>query len=163
MIAIGERPASLSVSPASGGGSIFRLVVRRLHWLSRVPLAPEIFDAFLLLWTALWNRERVRAIEEIEARALKLPGVRLCRHKFGGVGFAWNGREFGHIHGNGLLDVKTGRMTAEMLIRSGSAEPHHVFGRSAWVSFSVNRAADVGNAAALLGAGLARLTTSRQM
>ena len=164
MIKVATNAESFAVRDfGTRGDLIFRFVVRRLHWLSKVPLAPQMFDAFLVLSTALWNRERLPAIEEIEESALRLPGVRLCRHKFGGVGFAWHGREFGHIHGNGLLDVKVGRTMAETLIRSGRVEPHHVFGRSAWVSFWVRGRADVPNAAGLLAAGLARLTTSRQM
>ena len=175
-----KRFSSLNVRPLDARGDrFFEFVVRRLHRLSRVPLVPHIFDALLLSWTAGFNRERFRAIEKIEASALQLRGVRLCHHRFGGVGFAWEGREFGHIHGNGLLDVRVNRGTAENLIAKGQAEPHHVFGHSAWISFWVNGRNDVPSATRLLksgletaqrnvaqtraSSGLTRLTTSRQI
>src|SRR5678815_1687201 len=85
---------------------MFRFVVRHLHWLTRVPLAPQFFDALLLAWTALFHRETLRAIEQLEVAALRLPDVERSSHRFGGLGFARNGREFAHVHGNGLLDVK---------------------------------------------------------
>ena len=34
---------------------MFRFVVRHLRWLARVPLAPQLFDALLLAWTAKRN------------------------------------------------------------------------------------------------------------
>src|SRR5438132_185342 len=114
-----------------------------MHWMARVPLAPQILDSWLLWWTALFDKEKLAAMEAVEAAALQLPGVQLCRHRFGGIGFAVAGREFGHIHGNGLLDVRLTREKAEAMIAGGYALPHHVFGRSAWVSLWVRSERDV--------------------
>ena len=113
---------------------MFRFVVRYLRRLAAIPLAPQIFDALLLAWTALFHREKLRAIEALEIAALRLPGVRQTTHPFGGIGFVRDGREFAHVHGNGLLDVKLTRERASQLVDAGSAGPHHVFGRSAWIS-----------------------------
>ena len=132
---------------------IFEFIVRRLRWLARVPLAPHVLDALLLAWTALFHREQLAAFEAMEARALQLPGVRPCRHRFGGLGFARGGCEFAHLHGNGLLDVHLTRESAESMVVAGLALPHHVFGPSAWVSFWVRSEADLPNAVKLLRAG----------
>ena len=129
---------------------MFRFVVRHLRWLARVPLAPQIFDALLLTWTALFHREKLRAIEALEAAALRLPGVQPSTHHFGGIGFARGGSEFAHVHGNGLLDVKLTRERAAKLVTAGRAEPHHVFGPSAWISFQLRTQADCEPALALL-------------
>ena len=132
---------------------IFEFIVRRLRWLARVPLAPQVLDALLLAWTALFHRGRFAALEALEDRALRIPGVRPCRHRYGGIGFARGGCEFAHLHGNGLLDVRLTRECADSMIAAGLANPHHVFGPSAWVSFWVRSAADLPNAERLLHAG----------
>ena len=121
---------------------MFRFVVCRLRWLAHVPLAPQLFDALLLAWTALFHRERLCAIETLQTSALRLSGVKGTTHRFGGFGFVRNGREFAHVHGNGLLDVKLTRKRACELIDAGLAEPHHVFGLSAWISFWLRRTDD---------------------
>jgi hypothetical protein len=130
--------------------TFFEFVVRRLRWLARAPLAPQLFDSLLLAWTALMHADRLRAIEAIEEAATGIAGVRLTVHRLGGVGFSIGGRELGHVHGNGLLDLYTGRKLARELVAAGDAEPHHLFGESAWVSYRVRTAADVGQAVALL-------------
>ena len=132
---------------------IFEFIVRRLRWLARVPLAPQVLDALLLAWTAVFHPEQLAALEALEVRALQLPGVRPCPHRFGGIGFARGGCEFAHLHGNGLLDVRLTRKCAESLVSAGLAHPHHVFGPSAWVSFWVRSEADLPNALMLLRAG----------
>lgn len=132
---------------------MFQFVVHRLHWLARVPFAPHIFDALLLAWTALFHRKQLAAMEKLEAFALQLPGVRPQRHRFGGAGFVCDGREFAHLHGNGLLDVQLTRERAAAAVAAGRAAPHHVFGPSAWVSFWVRSDADVAKAIHLVALG----------
>ena len=129
---------------------MFRFVVRHLHWLARIPLAPEIFDAALLTWTAVVRPQTLRAIESLEAAAVRLPGVWPARHRFGGLGFIREGHEFAHVHGNGLLDVKLTRERAAEIVAAGRAGPHHVFGPSAWISFQLRAPDDCGPALALL-------------
>jgi len=131
---------------------MFRFVVRHLRWLARIPFATQLFDALLLTWTALFHREILHAIEALEEGALRLPGVRPTRHRFGGFGFAHDGDEFAHVHGNGLLDVKLTRERAAELVAAGRAAPHHVFGPSAWISFQLRTPDDCGTALALLNA-----------
>ena len=131
---------------------IFEFIVRRLRWMACLPLAPHVFDALLLAWTALFQREKFAALEALEVRALRIPGVRPCRHRYGGIGFARDRREFAHLHGNGLLDVRLTRDCAESMVAAGLALPHHLFGPSAWVSFWVRSEADLPNAELLLNA-----------
>ena len=132
---------------------IFEFVVRRLRWLAKVPFAPQIFDAMLLIWTALFERKKLTAMTAVEARILQLPGVGLCVHRFGGTGFIRDGREFGHLHGNGLLDVHLTPEGARAIVAAGVASAHHVLGPSAWISFRVRGGEDVAAAVALLTLG----------
>ena len=129
---------------------MFRFVVCHLRWLARVPGLPQYFDTMLLTWTALFHRRRLRAMEAIEEATLQMPGVRLCVHRLGGMEFVCGERELGHLHGNGLLDVRVGMDEARVIVRDGLAGPHHVFGESAWVSFWVRGMEDVQGAVELL-------------
>ncbi len=129
---------------------MFRFVVRHLRWLARVPLAPQFFDALLLAWTALFHRKRLHAIESLEAGALCLIGVKRTAHRFGGIGFERDGREFAHVHGNGLLDILLTRERASEVVSVGGAEPHHVFGPSAWISLRLRTPDDCGPALLLM-------------
>jgi hypothetical protein len=129
---------------------IFNFVVRRLRWLARIPGAPHLFEAYLMTWTVLFHRSRLAAIERIEEQILRDPGVRLCVHRFGGTGFVLGDREVAHLHGNGLLDVELGRDQADAVVQAGLAQPHHVLGHSAWVSFWVRTDDSVATALHLL-------------
>jgi hypothetical protein len=123
---------------------MFLFVVRHFRWLARVPGLPQFFDALLVAVTWLSRRPRLSAMEKLEAEALCRPGVRLKTHRFGGIEFVdETGRELGHLHGNGLLDVPVGNEAAASLLARGRVRPHHVFPRSKWVSFQIESEADV--------------------
>lgn len=130
---------------------MFYFVVRYLRWLAQVPGLPQFFDAFLLIGTCLFHRARLVAMETLESEALRLPGVRLKVHRFGGIEFVEKeGRELGHLHGHGLLDVAVGRQAACLLTAAGQTRPHHIFPRSKWVTFQIESDTDVPFALQLL-------------
>jgi hypothetical protein len=129
---------------------IFAFVVRKLRWLAKMPGAPQVFDAALLLSTAMLHPRRLRAISTIEKDAQQFPGVTVGVHRFGGIGFFLGGKELSHIHGNGLLDCFVGRANRERLVRKGSAVVHHVFPRTGWVSFFVKGPEEVAQALELI-------------
>ena len=129
---------------------MFRFIVRHLRWLARVPGLPQLFDTALLVWTLLAHPARLAAMQEIEKRALALPGMRLRVHRLGGTAFALGTRELGHLHGNGLLDLFVGRGQRAALVAAGRAEPHHVFAQSGWISFWVRSPTDAAPALGLL-------------
>lgn len=130
---------------------IFGFVVRRLRWLAAIPGAAHLFDTMLLCATALCDRARFRAISDIEACVGQLSGVRLGVHRFGGIGFFVQGRECGHIHGNGLLDCFVGRTNRDWLVQDcDGVTHHHVFPRSGWISFLVRSPQDLERALELI-------------
>ena len=140
---------------------IFQFVVKHLRFLARFPLAPHVFDALLLTWTALVAPKRLRAIDAVESFAGELPGVERTRHRFGGTGFECNGVEFAHVHGNGLLDIHLTRSIAEHAIDDSGADEHHVCGRSAWISYWLASPDDLPNAKRLLEKAYALIQCER--
>lgn len=140
---------------------MFHFVVRRLRWVAHLPLAAHFFDAVLLGRTALVDPPRLQAMEALELAALRLPDMTLCLHRYGGTGFARNGQEFAHLHGNGLLDVRLTTEVAVAQVRVGRGEPHHFFGPSAWISFWVRSQTDLDMALDLIAQG-ARLSSASQ-
>lgn len=112
---------------------------------------PQFFDAALLLRTMAFHRKRLAMIEQLEkAVPAVFPAAQMRVHRFGGTEFFENGKELGHVHGNGLLDVRVGRRNAAELIFQGKAEPHHIFKNSGFVSFWLRNESDVASALALL-------------
>jgi Family of unknown function (DUF5519) len=130
---------------------IFTFVVRNFRWLARVPGAPQIFDAALLIATAIFFPSRLRAISAVEEKAQQLDKVSLGVHRYGGIGFFFRGKEMSHIHGNGLLDCFVGRANRDLLLsETGGVTAHHVFPRSGWISFFVKNQDDVERALELI-------------
>ena len=136
---------------------MFYLAVRYLRWVARVPGLAHFFDALLLTCTCVFCRSRLAAMEALELEALSLAGICLKVHRFGGIEFAeQEGRELGHLHGHGLLDVAVGRQAATALLANARVRPHHVFPRSKWVSFQIESETDVPFALELLAMAHAR-------
>jgi len=130
---------------------MFYFVVRYFRWLARVPGFPHLFDAMLLSHTFLFRRKVVTAMEKLESEELRLPGTSLRVHRLGGIEFINEaGRELGHLHGHGLLDVALDRATGRSLLAAGRVREHHVFPDSRWVSFQIESELDVAFALELL-------------
>jgi Family of unknown function (DUF5519) len=139
---------------------IFAFVVTKLRWLARVPLFPQIFDTMLLLGAVLRDRRVLCIRELLEDRASDSLGVGLTNHRFGGVGFVFDGAELGHLHGNGLFDAFVGT-DRDRVVRDGLASPHHLFARSSWVSVWIKTDKDVTSALELLRIAKLRLNRNR--
>ncbi len=129
---------------------MFYFVVRNFRWLAHVPTFPQIFDSILLAGTWLFRPSQFAAMENLETEAVSMLGVQIRTHRFGGTEFQVNGRELGHIHGHGLLDVFLTRESAERLILADRVRRHHVFPQSRWVSFQLKSYHDVPFALELL-------------
>lgn len=124
---------------------MFALVVKRFHWLSRIPGFPQIFDSILVIGTALFSPGKLRALETFEKKAIA-SGLETTIHHFGGIGFLLRGQELVHLHGNGLLDALVGTIRREAALKIPKVMPHHVMPSSGWVSFWIESEADLDTA-----------------
>jgi hypothetical protein len=90
------------------------------------------------------------ASEAIQAAVRGWAGTSQAPHRFGGVEFLIGDREIGHLHGDSLLDVPFPKRIRNELVEKGLARPHHILPESGWVSFRIDKPADVDAAIALL-------------
>lgn len=90
------------------------------------------------------------AIDRIVSRVSRWPGVETAPHRFGGTAFVVAGRELGHVHDAGVVDLALTRRVRDALLTDGLADPHRVVPDSAWVTYRVRSDADVPDAMRLL-------------
>ena len=140
---------------------MFKFVVKKLRWLARIPVLPQLFDAGLMVATMLFDRPRLRAMEKFENAIRRNYPIQRRPHRFGGIGFFIGTTEIGHLHGNGLLDLFVGRSFRAEQVRRGRALPHHVFPESGWISFWLESPADIGQALELFETARMYRTTSQ--
>jgi hypothetical protein len=133
---------------------VFAWIVRHLRWLGRLPPLPHLFDAACFSCTMLLHPRRRAAMEAIEREILRRHQCELGTHHLGGCAFRSRGREFAHLHGIGLLDVRVTRRRADAFIATTSAQPHHVLGRCAWVSLWIESLQDIPLAIELIDAAV---------
>lgn len=130
---------------------MFDFVVKNLRGLAAVPLVPHIFEGMLMVWTWIAHPARLCAMEALEDRMTGCREIELHPHTLGGTAFVHTALgELGHIHGNGLLDVRLNKATAQALRTQGRVKPHHVLPKSGWVSFPLRSLRDVSFAVWLL-------------
>ncbi len=84
-------------------------------------------------------------------------GVRVHPHRFGGVEFRVQQREFGHLHGNHLAELPFPVRMRRDLVAAGRAHPHRLLPESGWVSHPIRSEHDVPSVIALLRLNYERL------
>lgn len=100
-------------------------------------------------------QEKMRAlVESVSA----WPGVSIHEHQYDGVEFRVDGREFGHIHWAGIVDIPFTVKVRDALIRARRAERHHWLPNSGWTTVRVS-ASWTGNARELLRLSYLRVRT----
>ncbi|WP_207534375.1 luciferase domain-containing protein [Desertivirga arenae] len=129
---------------------MFAFTVKWLGFLKVIPGLPLFFDALLKFSMFIIKPKMLEWLDEIESEVGSWEGVTLSLHKYGGVQFNYKGKEIGHLHGNGLLDVLFSRKMKAELLAEKRVQNHHVFKNSGWVSFYLKSDEDVQYALYLL-------------
>ena len=115
---------------------------RNFGLLKRVPPFPLALDGALLLWTFLTRSEVLDWLDYIRDEVEKWPDISITMHRFGGLEFRKGGKEIGHIHSNGVLDLPLPKAIREEVLRTGTAVPHHTFPLGNMVSLVLRKSAD---------------------
>ena len=95
-------------------------------------------------------------IDQIVAEVRTWNGIETGPHRFGGTEFSLEGREIGHVHQGGLVDIGYSPALRDELVAEGYAQPHHIYPDSPWTSFYVRQEADVQRAIWLFRVSLLR-------
>lgn len=99
----------------------------------------------------LLRRDDVRANrDDLVESASTWEGVDPRPHRNGGTEFVLDGREIGHVHEWGLLDIPFLRPIGDAVVESGIAARHHILAKTGWVATIVETAADRERGLALL-------------
>lgn len=128
-------------------------MIRYLGFLKSVPLLGWMYDGMLKLWTLITKPQILDWMDEVEAEVSSWDNVTMRLHKYGGIQFDYNGKEIGHIHSNGLLDMLLNRKLKGEFMTDGRIQDHHSFKNSGWISFYLKNAEDKYYAIALLRLG----------
>ncbi len=76
-------------------------------------------------------------MDRITAEVASWPGVTTELHRFGGTEFILGGREIGHVHRHGLVDIPYTRQIHDQLLAEGKTSEHHILPESTWTSYWV--------------------------
>jgi hypothetical protein len=121
---------------------MFLFITKHLGFLKHIPGLAILFDNWLKLWMLITNPIVLDNIDEIEIEVLRWENTSTTIHKYGGLQLNFNGKEIGHIHSNGLLDMLLSRNIKQELIMEGNIEEHHLFKNTGWISFYMYVTAD---------------------
>lgn len=100
------------------------------------------------------DRAREKAIDDLLDAIVDIPGVVACARPINTIGFYLKGRELGHVHRNGHIDLHVPHGVHDQLITEGRAVHHRSQHGTSWISHDLFAASDVSEATWLL-----RLTT----
>jgi hypothetical protein len=105
---------------------LFRWVVKYLYPLKHIPMLPYIFDGILKMHAYVFHQDLLDWLDDIDNEMVKLPEVFVSSHKYGGVQYNALGKEIGHIHGNGLIDIRFTKKLKSQISEEGKVEDHHI-------------------------------------
>lgn len=136
---------------------MFTFVTQHLGFLKSVPTMGWLFDGLLKLCAYVSKPALLDWMDDIEAEVLQWTHTTSTIHKYGGMQFNYKGKEIGHIHSNGLLDMLLSRSVKAQLMRDGRISDHHTFKNTGWISFYICNMDDKDYALKLLRKGYERL------
>lgn len=88
--------------------------------------------------------------QEIVSQVSTWDGVSVEERRGGRTEFVFAGEDFGHIDDDGSVDLPLSIPVREALVAAGRAEPHPVYGKTGWTTFTVSGEGDVEAAVELL-------------
>ncbi len=96
------------------------------------------------------DRAREAAFDALLDATLTIDGITASARPINTIGFYLKGRELGHVHRNGHVDLHVPMLVHDQLITEGRAVHHRSQHGTSWVSHDLFAASDVSEAAWLL-------------
>lgn len=126
----------MSFSPTKSIAKVFRP-------FKKIPYLPILIDSQIKVYTLFFKPQVFKKMIEINEQIKCLPKVKSKHHKYGGLEYQVNNKEFCHIHSDGLIDVILNRKIANDFIEKDYCEEHHVMPDTGWVSHQINKKTDL--------------------
>jgi hypothetical protein len=101
-----------------------------------------------------------KLIKQLELEVLEWNGVTSGVHPMGGIEFSFRGKEIGHIHWNGDLDIVFGKKKTTELLKTGKVCQHRFVPTSA-ITFPLVKRGDAKYGLALLRFSYLRILKSK--
>lgn len=96
------------------------------------------------------DQEREAAFHALLDAVLAIEGITASARPINTIGFYLRGRELGHVHRDGHVDLHVPLLVHDCLIEEGRAVHHRSQHGTSWISHNLFAASDVGEAAWLL-------------
>ena len=96
------------------------------------------------------NQARSQRIEAVVAGVSEWDGVVVRPHRYGGTEFVLCGREIGHVHRSGAVDIDFPRRMRDLLVAAEYTGPNPLSPDSGWTTYRLTDRHAVGQAIWLL-------------
>ncbi len=138
--------------------NIVTLIEKKFRWFKNIPLLPILLDEQLKLATFIFMPLRYYKMKEFTKLVKQKPNIVCVLHKYGGLQFNLHDIEIGHLHGNGLLDLKLDSSSKqEIMSRYDYVENHHVNVTSNWVSIEIRSSSNLDDLISIFNKAYERL------
>jgi hypothetical protein len=114
---------------------VFRFVITRFGTLRSVWPLTQAFDVGLGVLTVITAPAVFLCLARVKHEVGSWPDVKKARHPLGGTQFNWKNVELGHVHSNGVADLRLSPGEQYEVLSKYLAQRHHTAPKSTWVSY----------------------------
>ena len=114
-----------------------KTIEKNFSYFKQIPLLPNLIDEQLKLLILFIRPVVFSKMTDYVKYVKTIEGLTSKYHRYGGLEFQVNGKEIGHLHGDGLVDLRFNLAIKQQIVQEGLAEPHHVFPDTGWISYTI--------------------------
>lgn len=112
-------------------------MARSIPRLKKIPLLPILIDEQVKLVTFLFKPSVFYVMSQVTHEVKSWKQISTHYHHFGGLQFNVGNKEIGHLHGNGLLDLKIPKKLKTAINQLEGIEDHHFLKKGNWISIQI--------------------------
>lgn len=112
-------------------------LVRYFSVFKNIPIIPVIIDEQIKVFTLFFRPIIFSKMTDFVKEVKTFENVQAKYHRYGGLEFQVNHKEFCHMHGDGLVDILLTRKIAQELVIHQICEEHHVHPETGWISYPI--------------------------
>ncbi len=117
--------------------NITETIAEDYKWFKKIPLLPMLIDEQVKVFTMFFRPSVFKQMVLFNGWMKAQENISVKYHRYGGLEYRIKNREICHLHGDGLVDIKTNREVKSKFIHSKNAKDHHVLSTSGMLSFKL--------------------------